>query len=299
MAKNIFLGRCNVYEIKLGKILTFFIINDCSTDSTKKIIEAFSAENKNTSIINLSQNQGVSHCRTLGIRQCRTPYITFLDHDDWLDLNTYECCFNSLKIDADILIFGLNYDYIDIDVSEPKYFYKTNFKVNGDYALKIYGHTITDSFKITPIINNKIYRLDFLKKNKIEFNEKIRYQEDDIFTFETLIHAKEVMFISNCRYHYFQNPKSVIHTVSELSIKHFILAYSSLKTYLEQLSCFEKYKNEYYLKFKSSLKGVIHRTIQYSKNQAEIQRLLALLYKQLNEFVNIEEFIAYFNLLNL
>lgn len=274
------------------------IINDGSTDTTKDIIETFIERNINASLINLSSNHGVSYCRTLGINQCKTPYITFLDHDDWVDINTYECCFKAVEFDSDIVIFGLNYDYLDIDVSETKYGYKSNFKVSGDYALKIYGHTIKDSFKITPIINNKIYRLDFLKKNQIIFNEQIRYQEDDIFTFEVLLQAKKVMFVTNCKYHYFQNPKSVIHNVSELSITHFVSAYSALKIYLQDHNFFEKYKHEYYLKLKSSLKGVIHRTVHYSKNQAEIQHLLALLYKQLNEHVDIEEFLAYFDLSN-
>ena len=271
------------------------IINDCSNDSTKPIIESYAENNEKISIINLSINRGVSYCRTLGITKCKTPYITFLDHDDWLDINTYECCFKTAEEDSDILIFGLNYDYLEIDVSETKYFYKDNFTISGDYALKIYGHTIKDSFGITPIINNKIYRLDFLKQNQIIFDEQIRYQEDDIFTFEVLLHANKVKFIPNCKYHYFQNSNSVIHTVSELSITHFIAAYSSLKSYLENYGCFDKYKNEYYLKFKSSLNGVIHRTVHYSKNQAEMQHLLALLYKQLNEHVNIEEYLTYCN----
>ena len=274
------------------------IINDCSTDSTQEIIEDFAKKNKNASVINLSKNQGVSYCRTLGIQNCQTPYITFLDHDDWIDINTYETCFNGVEPEVDLLIFGLKYEYINIDVSETKYLYKKNFTVSGDYALKIYGHTIKDSFNITPIINNKIYRLDFLQKSGIVFNERIRYQEDDIFTFEVLLHAKKVKFISNCNYHYLQNPNSVIHTVSELSINHFIAAYSELKEYLLKQCCFDKYKKEYYLKFKSSLKGVIHRTVEYGKSQLEIQHLLALLYKQLNKQMNIEEFLAYCDLSN-
>lgn len=275
------------------------IINDHSTDSTAEIIDLYRKENKDLTIINLPQNHGVCYCRTLGINQCDTPYITFMDQDDWIDINTYECCFNELESDIDILTYGLIYDYIDIDVSETKYYYQNNFQISGDYALKIYGHTIKDSFKITPIVNNKIYKHDFLKNYKIVFNEKVRYQEDDIFTFEALLYAKKVKFISNCNYHYLQNPNSVIHTVSDLSITHFIVAYSELKSYLIENNCFENYKKEYYLKFKSSLKGVIKRTINYAKNQAQIKHLLALLYKQLNEHVNYEEFLDYCDLSKL
>lgn len=240
----------------------------------------------------------MSYCRTFGIQNCRTPYITFLDHDDWIDINTYEICFNNIEPEVDVLIFGLKYEYINIDVSETKYLYNKIFTISGDYALKIYGHTIKDSFNITPIVNNKIYRLDFLQKAGIKFNKRIKYQEDDIFTFEVLLHSKKVKFISNCNYHYLQNSNSVIHTVSELSINHFIAAYSKLKEYLLKHCCFDKYKMEYYLKFKSSLKSVIHRTVEYGKSQLEIQHLLSLLYEQLNKQINIEEFLAYCDLSN-
>lgn len=275
------------------------IINDGSTDETESIIKTFEKENENLSIINLAKNCGVSYCRTLGINECKTPYITFLDHDDWLDLNTYEKCFNALKQDTDIIMFGLNYDYIDIDLSEKKYIYTKNFEISGCYALKIYGHTIKDSFKITPIINNKIYNLEFLKRNGIEFNEKIRYQEDDIFTFEALLNSKKVMFVSDCQYHYFQNPSSVIHTVSELSVNHFVAAYGGLKNYLVQNSYFDLYKNEFYLKLKSSLYGVIHRIVQYSQNLAEAKHLLALLHDQLVMIIDLEDFLSYIDLNNL
>ncbi len=272
------------------------IINDASTDDTNSILESYAKRNPKISVINLSQNMGVSYCRNLGIKTCKTEYITFLDHDDWVDLGTYENCLKVIQNDIDIAIFGLNYEYIDLDVSEKKYIYNKNFTITGEYGLKIYGHTIKDSFKITPIVNNKIYKLKFLINNSLYFNEQVRYQEDDIFTFEVLMYAQKVMFIPNSQYHYLQNPKSVIHQVSDFSVENFIMAYETLKNFLKTQACFEKYKNEFYLKFKSSLKGTIHRITQYGKSQTEIQHLLALLYKKLMEVVEIEEFFSYCDL---
>ncbi len=283
------------------KDFNILIINDGSLDNTKEIIETFAKNNKNISIINLTNNKGVSYCRTLGIKKCKTNYITFLDHDDWIDINTYEKCLTFLSKNPaiDIVNFGLTYEYLDIDVSEYKYIYQSDFFVEGRYALKIYGHSIKDNFKITPIVNNKIYKLSFLKENNLFFNKNIRYQEDDLFTFKTLIHAKNVAFISKCQYHYFQNPSSTIHQVSELSVSSFIEAYSDLKNYISKNFLFEQYKDEFYLKFKSSLKGSIHRIIRYSNNQKQTQNLLVLLYKELFKEIDLNDFLSYCNLHNL
>ena len=155
------------------KNFNVIIINDASTDATKSIIESYAKNKTYISIVNLSENKGVSYCRTLGIKKCKTDYITFLDHDDWIDINTYENCYKAMQANADIAIFGLNYEYIDIDISEKKYVYNENFTVTGEYALKIYGHTTKDAFKITPIVNNKIYRLDFLTYYNIYLMKKL------------------------------------------------------------------------------------------------------------------------------
>lgn len=277
------------------KLFNILIIDDASTDGTPSIVEQFAKYNKNSTLIRLSKNHGPSYCRNLGIKKCRTEYITFLDCDDWIDIDTYENCFKSIRPDSDILIFGLNYDYIDLDISESKYVYNSNYSIEGNYALKIYGHTTKDSFKITPIVNNKIYRLNLLLLNNIEFSNKLRFQEDDIFTFKCLMFASNVLFISRSKYHYFQNRDSVIHQVSELSVKHFVFAYKTLKDFLEKKSCFINYKTEFYLKFKASFKGKIHRIIKYSKNQEEANHLLSLLYKTVMETFNIEELLSYFD----
>jgi len=58
-----------------------FIIDNCSTDNSKKIIEKFTS-NKKIIIIYLKKNMGVSFSRNLGIRLSNSKYISFIDADD-------------------------------------------------------------------------------------------------------------------------------------------------------------------------------------------------------------------------
>ena len=58
-----------------------FIIDNCSTDGSKKIIEKFTS-NKKIITIYLKKNMGVSFSRNLGIRLSNSKYISFIDADD-------------------------------------------------------------------------------------------------------------------------------------------------------------------------------------------------------------------------
>lgn len=283
-------------ENQIYKNFCILIIDDFSQDDTVSLIGRYAAENPRIKLITLPENHGVSHSRNLGIKYAETPYLTFIDHDDWIDINAFSKCSAFFNQNIDVINYGLSYDYVDFLMTEKKYRYDKDFCLYDDYALKIYGHTVHDEIIITPIVNNKIYKTEFLKNNNIFFNENTRYQEDDIFTFKALLFSKSVAFASDCFYHYFQNPDSAIHQISETSINHFVVSYSVLQQYLKDLSVFEKYKNEFYLKFKSSLIGVIRRTVEFGKDLKQNYKLLASLYKQLYENFNIEEFLYYCNL---
>jgi|TARA_B110000967_G_C18742182_1_gene488320 teichuronic acid biosynthesis glycosyltransferase TuaG len=65
------------------------IIDNCSTDNSKKIIQKFT-KNKKINIIYLKRNKGVSFTRNLGIRLSSSKYISFLDSDDLWTANKLE-----------------------------------------------------------------------------------------------------------------------------------------------------------------------------------------------------------------
>lgn len=66
------------------------IVNDCSTDKTKDVIEKFIIDNKKklenkVNLINLKENVGVSKARNTGVDSANGRYIAFLDGDDLWD----------------------------------------------------------------------------------------------------------------------------------------------------------------------------------------------------------------------
>ena len=84
--KSKYLEQCiNSVLNQTFKSWNLIIIDDASTDESKKILNKF-INHKQISIINLKKNKGVSFCRNLGMRLAQTKYISFLDSDDyWLE----------------------------------------------------------------------------------------------------------------------------------------------------------------------------------------------------------------------
>lgn len=276
------------------KSFEVIVIDDASTDNTLDVLKEYK-KSHDIKIFSMATNSGAGSCRNLGLSYATTQYITFIDSDDWIDLCTYEKCLQGRIDQPDLIIYGLIYDYIQFDYKEVKYKYRYNYILSGDIALKIYSNMIHDEIKITPIVNNKIYNLQFLLKNSLCFPSNIRYQEDDVFTFEVLSKAKEVVIVNDGCYHYCQNPNSLIHKVSVSAILDFISAYSILKEYLQDNSLFDKYKTAFYLKLKGSLQGVINRIIDYEPDLVTRCHLLSVLYYNFGKAFNLDEFLMFLN----
>lgn len=61
------------------------IIDDCSEDDSKEIVNSYMRLDSRIKLISFSQNMGVAEARNIGIKTAKGRYIAFLDSDDfWL-----------------------------------------------------------------------------------------------------------------------------------------------------------------------------------------------------------------------
>lgn len=59
------------------------VVNDCSTDCTRAVVESFTVRDKRVRLISLSSNMGApAGPRNIGVRQASGKWVAFLDADD-------------------------------------------------------------------------------------------------------------------------------------------------------------------------------------------------------------------------
>lgn len=202
-----FLGRClDSITNQSFKDIEIICINDGSVDNSVSILEDYAKKDNRIKILN-QKNSGVSAARNNGLREAKGEYISFVDSDDWIDLDFYEKLYNSAKkYDADIAVCGIkrlrSYKWkyhLKIDKEEFTFDKDKKFQL-CDVPEKCY-------------VWNKIYKLSELKKHNIKFEEGV-YFEDRCFTAQVLLNLKSLVIVPDVYYNYWTNPNSIVKTKS-------------------------------------------------------------------------------------
>lgn len=176
-------------------------IDDCSTDNSLEILYDFAAKDERIKIISLNENHGQGFARNRGIDLANGEYLSFIDSDDWLELNTYEITYNQAKTDnLDLILFGLiNFNNNTNEYFETSY-YNMNF-LNNEKNIFNYKSIMNKLFSIPVGPVNKIYRTNLIKENNIYFPENYSMFEDNPFFHDFFLSSERCSFISKKFYY--------------------------------------------------------------------------------------------------
>ncbi|MBQ3469157.1 MAG: glycosyltransferase family 2 protein [Bacilli bacterium] len=144
------------------KNIEIIVIDDGSTDNTKKVIEKVK---KNSAIpiqYHYQKNAGQSAARNKGVELVKSKYLSFIDSDDILKKDCIEKLYKAItKEKADISVCG----YEKFDDPTGNVLFTRNTK---DWEIE-FDNNIKHVFQYS--VWAKLYRLDFLKKYHIKFSE--------------------------------------------------------------------------------------------------------------------------------
>ena len=89
------------------------IIDNNSTDNTRKIIKKFLNTNFNIKLIKTLKNNGPGFARNIGLKNAKGKYIAFLDSDDFWDPKFLECLISFSKINNYYFVYCPYFIYSD------------------------------------------------------------------------------------------------------------------------------------------------------------------------------------------
>ncbi len=224
-------------------------INDGSTDQSQEILNYFSSIDRRIKVINQS-NKGIGYSRNLGLTLASGEYVSFVDADDYVELDAYELAYKKAKeTNCDLVIFNQNCIADNLEEVHPdvkKYFDLSRYFEGQDYPEKFnYKDVKSKLLSVTWNIWNKLYKRDFLINNDIKFINT--YFQDSPFHLESMIMADCVTFLNQNLYNYrMHNPDSITNTYfKNRKVFDFFIVIDSIKKMLKKRNKFEELKREY------------------------------------------------------
>lgn len=224
--------------------LQIIVVDDGSKDSTVSILNKFAGKIE----YYYKENGGLSDARNFGLSFAKGEYVSFVDGDDFCELNMYERLYEAAKEHT-------------CDLVECAYF--------RDYeSFSIVKH-VTKSRGAKILCNpsgqwNKLIRTEIIKRNSLEFLKGVWY-EDYNFNTKLFPFLKNICVVDIPLYHYVQRSGSIMHTIIS-KIKDIYIATDDIVAFYVKNNLFEKFSADLeYLISKEILLSSGLRCLDYDK----------------------------------
>lgn len=200
-----YLGRCVDSILNQShRELEVILINDGSTDGSAALCRQYAAKDSRVKVIEQS-NQGVSTARNVGIEAATGTYLAFVDGDDTIERDMYECLLAALereKCAAAVCLFAGMLVPAAIP-SEPQWKDLWYSLLRGDLLMSS--------------LCNKLYRTEAWTGLHIDLG--IRFTEDLWINAQIFSRMPGAVLVQKPFYHYEERRDSAVQTI--LSEKHF------------------------------------------------------------------------------
>lgn len=245
------------------------IVNDHSSDNTEEILKKYSEKYpQNIKYFNnLKEKKGVSSARNLALTKCNSKYVMFIDADDCYNENMITTMVNTMEqCNTDMVVCG--YKRILVEKNRERLLYLEEQEAKEIKEIKV----LLEKLQNVGLFNqlwNKIFKLDRIKENNLEFLENISIGEDYRFILEYTINCTKIKNINEILYDYYSNSQG-------LNLKHYeeklIVKLDNINFHKKM---YEKYNLDtyyidklYVLTFLSGISNVVeHNTKEIAKEQ--------------------------------
>ena len=212
-------------QIFKGK-MECIIVDDCGSDMSMTIVNAFVENNEKNifKIIHHNQNKGLSAARNTGVKEAKGHYLFFLDSDDEITPTCIEDLWN------------LVVKYPNVDLVQGSYIEKPSY-ICKQYQFQEYSNdtilvkSTLLNYDINPITaQNRLVRRDIVVRNQLFFKEGIIH-EDNHWTFFLAKYVETMAVCSIPTYLHRYNPNSITHN------RNISKEISSYKVIIEEFCC--------------------------------------------------------------
>lgn len=191
------------------------LVNDGSTDSSGQIAESYAESFPELFTYIYQSNSGLGAARNKGMRCVKTPYIEFLDSDDWLMPRTIENVTKIIKRESEA---------IDIIFMTPKVYNMATCKYEDWSDNKLLNEIfetrrmtspleVPEMYSLEASVNRSVWNTAFLQKVNFAFPEGVKWE--DVFPhFYLFYYARRCIMVKNAGFIYRINSGNQITSLS-------------------------------------------------------------------------------------
>ena len=218
------------------KNLEVILVDDGSTDDSGKICDYYAAKDERVVIIH-QRNQGNNVARKNGVKIANGDYVGFVDSDDWIEPDMYQCMVDNIKKNnADIVSVGFYLEYSnkteiyndEIDSN----LYKIGKDTNKFIESVLLGNTKSRLYSIQWNLVTKLFKRNVISVSQEKVNG-VFYGEDMAVTFESYYLAESISVINKPYYHYRQCNHSITHKKDVMLLSKLNEMYAYMKKLFE------------------------------------------------------------------
>lgn len=210
------------------KEIEIICVNDCSTDNSAKILEAYSKRDSRIKSIHLTKNGGLSNARNTALQHIKGEYVFFIDSDDFIELDALEKLLNiAVSHDIDQILFQINVK-MEGDFSHiSKYYHDYPEELTHRIYSGTYLFSRLDELKLFyALVGCKFTKSELIKSNNITFINGYIH-EDNHFSVKTILHAKRVIATNDKYYIRRLRDNSIMTTVGSDAVFKHICGYAA------------------------------------------------------------------------
>lgn len=212
--------------------IEIILVDDGTPDTSGIICDELAKSDSRVKVIH-QENKGLCGARNAGVLSSSGEWISFVDGDDWVDLDTYENLYNNgNKFNVDVVMFGYVKDYPSRSVV-MKYKEFEDMKVySGKEEISYIQKMILNYNANIAMAPTKFIKREVIKKYDIYHDEKLRQGAEGIeFNIRLFSKINSALFMDKRYYHYIYNDESITTVHNE-------------KNHKMVVDCFKKIKEE-------------------------------------------------------
>lgn len=217
--------------------IEIILVDDGSKDQSGKICDDYSKKDLRVRVIH-KENAGLGYARNSGLDVAKGEYVTFIDSDDYADIDMVEQLMDKIKqTKADTCIGGFKRVTEEGKVSFSERYASMSYcgnEVYNNLFARMIGSAPDTQDAIRMSVWNVIYSMHIINDNNLRFpSERVYISEDIIWDSEYYKYAHCVTVIDSTAYNYRITPGSLTQKYKPRMLEMICVLYAEMEKRLE------------------------------------------------------------------